>query len=114
MSTMNIKAQAARLQEMKQELVGRVERTHRHLHQRTERVSSDFSEQSQEMENQELVYNLDQEGRDELKMIERALALIESGGYGECQSCGKRIDEARMNVVPYTTHCVQCAAEIES
>lgn len=111
---MDITKQTVRLQEMKQELVERVARTHRHLHQREERVSGDFSEQSQEMENQELVYNLDQEGREELKMIDDALALIESGGYGECQSCGKGIDDARMNAVPYTKLCIGCAAEMES
>ena len=36
-----------------EELTGRVERTHRHLHERDERVSGNFPDQSQEMENQE-------------------------------------------------------------
>jgi len=35
---------------LREELLGRMERTHHHIYEREERVSENFSEQSQELE----------------------------------------------------------------
>ena len=43
-----------------------------------------------------------------LGLIEEALARIKNGSYGICESCGKTIPKARLNVLPYTPDCVQC------
>lgn len=99
---------------LKQELASRVERTHKHIHEREERVSANFSEQSVEMENQELVMNLDAEGREKLRLIERALQRIEEGTYGECVKCGEDINENRLQAIPYASLCIDCAKSEES
>jgi RNA polymerase-binding transcription factor DksA len=43
-------------------------------------------------------------------MIEAALDRIASGSYGTCASCGDPIGEARLDVLPYTPVCADCAA----
>jgi DnaK suppressor protein len=50
----------------------------------------------------------------ELANIERALARIRNGTYGECEGCGGRIPLARLNALPYATSCIECqrAAEL--
>jgi|TARA_B110000263_G_C15031739_1_gene384325 DnaK suppressor protein len=111
---MNLEQQKSTLQDLKHELLDRVSRTHKHIHEREERVSGNFSDQSQEMENQELVYNLDQEGRNELKAIEQALHRIDSGEFGFCQSCGTKIQEARIQAIPYAEYCIECATTEEA
>jgi len=111
---MNVEEQKSTLQDLKRELLDRVSRTHKHIHEREERVSGNFSDQSQEMENQELVYNLDQEGRNELKAIEQALHRIDSGEFGLCQSCGKKIQDARIQAIPYAEYCIDCATSQEA
>mgnify|MGYP000135379409 CR=1 FL=1 len=70
-----------------QELLSRVERTHKHIYEKDEPVSAKFSEQATEMENAELVLALDAEGRMELNQIQHALQRIEAGTYAECVSC---------------------------
>jgi RNA polymerase-binding transcription factor DksA len=40
--------------------------------------------------------------------IEAALARVESGGYGVCESCGGPIGEARLEAMPDATLCVIC------
>ena len=50
---------------------------------------------------------------DILKQIEVALQRIEDGVYGECEHCGGRIPQARLNAIPYTIHCVKCDSQIE-
>ena len=47
--------------------------------------------------------------RDKLLAIDDALARIEEGSYGICESCGNPIPVARLEVLPYATECVSCA-----
>jgi DnaK suppressor protein len=46
--------------------------------------------------------------RDLLEQIEHALARIEAGTYGVCESCGKPIGKARLQAFPRATLCVAC------
>ncbi len=92
-----------------EELKGRLERTHHHIYEREERVSANSADQSQELENQELVLNLDVEGKAELKLVEEALARISKGTFGICQQCGKEVREERLGAIPHTKYCIECA-----
>jgi DnaK suppressor protein len=92
-----------------QELLSRVERTHKHIYHKDEPVSAKFSEQVTEMENNELVHALEEEGKMELGQIQRALTRIESGDYYDCASCGKPIGEKRLEAIPFADKCIDCA-----
>nr|WP_202867222.1 TraR/DksA C4-type zinc finger protein [Kribbella pittospori] len=46
--------------------------------------------------------------RDMLDQIERALARIENGTYGICESCGNPIGKGRLQAFPRATLCVSC------
>jgi DnaK suppressor protein len=50
----------------------------------------------------------------ELSQIERALARIKQGTYGLCEHCQAKIPVARLNALPYSTTCVNCAREMET
>lgn len=39
-----------------------------------------------------------------------ALRRLEAGTFGKCEGCGKTIAKARLDAMPYTRHCVRCAA----
>ncbi|MFH8798261.1 TraR/DksA C4-type zinc finger protein [Streptomyces sp. NPDC017936] len=43
-----------------------------------------------------------------LKEIEAAFARIEDGTYGTCLGCAKPIPQERLEILPYTRHCVSC------
>lgn len=45
----------------------------------------------------------------ELNRVQIALQTIDAGTYGLCQRCGEPIAAARLNAMPYASHCVQCA-----
>jgi DnaK suppressor protein len=51
-----------------------------------------------------LTYN----ARELLAQTERAIARIESGTYGVCESCGNAIGKARLQAFPRATLCVEC------
>ena len=44
-----------------------------------------------------------------LEEITAALARIDAGTYGRCQECDRDIPAGRLQAVPYTPYCVDCA-----
>jgi DnaK suppressor protein len=46
--------------------------------------------------------------RELLVQNERAIARIEAGTYGTCESCGEAIGKARLQAFPRATLCVTC------
>jgi DnaK suppressor protein len=51
-----------------------------------------------------LTYN----ARELLVQTERAIARIEAGTYGSCESCSEPIGKARLQAFPRATLCVTC------
>jgi len=49
----------------------------------------------------------------ELNEIDGALRRLDHGSYGICEECGKPIDEARLEAVPWARYCVLDQARIE-
>ena len=48
--------------------------------------------------------------QDQLDDVERALAKMDDGTYGQCENCGKEIGEARLEAIPNARHCIDCAS----
>jgi len=55
-----------------------------------------------------ILSTMDRERRT-LSEIEVALKRLESGEYGVCDSCGSSISAARLNALPWTRRCIDCA-----
>ena len=45
--------------------------------------------------------------------IQEALRRLEEGVYGICESCGAKIDKARLKARPVTTLCIDCKSNQE-
>lgn len=106
---MNLLHAKQKLLAARAELEARLERTHKHLHGKDAPVSANFHEQVVETGNDQVVQALEQEGQQELRQIDKALARLESGDYLYCSKCGKAIGEQRLTAIPYTDHCINCA-----
>lgn len=46
--------------------------------------------------------------------VQRALAKFEDGTYGICESCGTRIELARLEAVPDARCCLECQTRLEN
>jgi len=46
--------------------------------------------------------------RGQLREVGHALRRMDEGTYGICENCGKPIDPARLDALPYSTLCVSC------
>jgi DnaK suppressor protein len=49
--------------------------------------------------------------RETLQEINEALAKLEAGTYGRCESCGQQIPEARLEAMPAAKLCIECASK---
>ena len=49
-----------------------------------------------------------------IKKIKKALARIEDGTFGVCESCGEDISIERMKARPVTSQCIECKSKEEA
>ena len=58
---------------------------------------------------QEMSASLLQNARELQAEVAAALDRVEQGDFGKCQRCGRDIAGERLQAVPYTRFCVDCA-----
>jgi DnaK suppressor protein len=63
---------------------------------------------------QEFTLSLIENDQDTLGQIHDALGRIDAGTYGRCEECGEMIAKPRLQALPYTRHCIECARALES
>lgn len=51
---------------------------------------------------------------DLLAQVEAALRRLDEGTYGICQNCGREINPERLEALPYTAYCIECASQIQA
>ena len=71
----------------------------------------DSEERALSRENDEVLEQLEESDREEIRQLQSAIAQIDTGTYGICTSCGKRIATSRLAALPYTNTCIACAKE---
>ena len=57
---------------------------------------------------------LDENTKHLLNQIDHALALIKKKRYGVCENCSNPIPVARLEALPYSTLCKDCAALLDN
>ncbi len=71
--------------------------------------AKDWEEMAVEREADEVLEDLGHSAKSELRMIDAALQRIEEGEYGYCVKCGDQISEERLDLLPATPFCRNCA-----
>lgn len=101
-----------RLLSLQQKLNHRVHAIDRDI--RHEGMSADWGEQATERENDEVLESLGNASSQELLKIKSALKRLDEGEYFSCSVCGEDIPAARLELLPFTTCCVNCAEKLEA
>lgn len=102
------------LKERKQSLESRLEELNSRLHEIGDELEShnskDWEELAVERETDEVLEGMGVSGQEEIKAINAALKRIEEGEYGFCVTCGDEVSQERLDVLPFTPFCKNCAA----
>jgi RNA polymerase-binding transcription factor DksA len=104
MKTVEMRAQqlAARLAELDQRLQG--------IEEELETPPDpDAEERAVEREDDEVLEGIGLTALAEARMIRAALDRVADGSYGACVRCGAEISEARLDLLPATPFCRDCA-----
>jgi RNA polymerase-binding protein DksA len=106
----------AKLQRRRNEITGQVNHLEQDLREDiadNQNMPGDSADHGSGELNQHLSVTLMENDRVELERIERAILRIESGAYGECETCEKTIPMPRLKAIPWATRCITCQSQVE-
>ena len=75
--------------------------------------SADWEERATENEDDEVLEDMGNAALVEIEQINTAIQRIDIGTYGMCTACGDPISKERLEALPYTANCLDCAKESE-
>ena len=103
----SIEDRKAQLEARLEELNDGLQRTDEEVAQQTD---FEVTSQASEPDNQDVYEDLGEYRIKEIRMIRAALDRVAQGGYGTCTRCGNSISQERLDVLPATPLCSDCAA----
>src|SRR5438105_11753159 len=102
------------LQEMRTQLLRNVQEELHEGREQTKDEGMDTYDLASDARDREIDVILTDRDRDKLQAIDDALARIDDGTYGVCESCESDIAEARLEALPFTRPCISSQAERET
>ena len=102
----DIAARTAQIKDRKLELMARMSSVDQEL---GAHGSPDWEDNAIEHEEDETLEALGLAAQKEILMLDAALKRIDAGEYGFCVKCGEAISDERLNLLPATPFCRNCA-----
>ena len=103
-------SELARLEPERQETIEKLEHLRIEMRSIAEPSADEAAVDAYEREK---IWALMQALRRKLDSLDHAIQSAQLGTYGICENCGNRIDPARLEILPSTTHCLACQRECE-
>jgi len=101
------------LVEMRQQLLRNVQADLQQGREAQKDEGMDTYDLASDARDREINLILTDRDRDKLLAIDDALARVDDGTYGVCESCEGEIAPGRLEALPFTRLCVSCQAERE-
>ncbi len=113
MDKKKLEAFKKRLETRQVELRRMVNRTQADGRSADEDTAQDIADRAASSYTKEFLFSQSNNDRQTLQMVDKALARIREGSFGECIHCGKEINAKRLEAVPWTRHCIECQEKLE-
>ncbi|MDN3453995.1 MULTISPECIES: TraR/DksA C4-type zinc finger protein [unclassified Psychrobacter] len=107
--SINLDTAKQNLLTLKDEYESRIDKIEDHIQNPQDDLNEHWEDQAISYRQNDMRKNLMNEARQSLMYVENALGRIENGTYGECEVCGKQIEEQRLEALPYATLCMEHA-----
>ena len=101
------------LGELKTRLLSEMESENKAEREGNKDEGMDTYDLASEERDREISFILSDRERVKIKQIDDALARLEDGSYGVCESCGLEIGEERLEAMPFTRLCRDCQQDQE-
>jgi RNA polymerase-binding protein DksA len=97
------------LQDNRKEILERVDLLVKDKTRTNGPLSKNLDRVAQEVENDIVVDKIEGIQLTKFKLVQQALERIAEGSYGVCINCGKSIKVSRLNAIPFSSVCIDCA-----
>jgi len=74
---------------------------------------ADIGDMSANAYSRDVLFNLSETQRQQIRDIDAALERIDTGEYGVCVHCSEEIAPRRLEVRPFSRYCIDCKTDIE-
>ncbi len=101
-----------KLLKKKEVIVNKISETYNESKEVESGIAQDVVDKAESSYTKEFLLSLSNAEREQLLLIDDALKRIDKKELGICQRCGKDINKKRLDVVPWTSYCIDCQ-EIE-
>jgi len=103
----------AKLEEIRFTMIGDVKEKYKTKMDNLNEQVADIADDAAQSYNRQLMMEFGEHGWKKLRLVEEALKNMDNGQYGICSECKKSIPEVRLNIIPFTVHCIDCLEAIE-
>ena len=103
-----------KLLDIRKELAGEVEKSRQYSHEEVDGDVPDINDDASRSYSRQVILELGEREREQIKDVDEALERIENGEYGSCIECGEDILEKRLELIPYAKWCVDCKEKMEA
>lgn len=107
--SIDLDAAKQKLLKLKEEYETRITKIKDDIQNPQDELNKDWEDQAISIRQNDTRQLLAAEARQNLVYVEDALSHIANGTYGECEVCGKPIQQQRLEAVPYATLCMEHA-----
>src|ERR1700749_3094643 len=102
-----------RLEVRQVELRRMVNRTQADGRSADEDTAQDIADRAASSYTKEFLFSQSNNERQLLQMVDKALARIREGSFGECIHRGKKNNAKLLEAVPWPRHCIECQEKLE-
>lgn len=95
------------------EIVERDEEVRRAMRRKDPAGNLSFEDLGVESEFDDVFDSLGDRSRTELLDVWNAIQRMDRGTYGTCSQCGRKISVERLQALPATEYCIECASQLE-
>ena len=103
----------AKLEEIRFTMIGNVKDKYKTKKDDLSEPIADTADNAAQSYNQQLILEFGEQEWKKLQLVEEAIEKMDAGQYGICSDCKDPIPEARLKLIPFTAHCVECLEAIE-
>jgi DnaK suppressor protein len=103
-----------RLEEIRLTIIEEVKEHYKSSKDSLNEQAADIADDATQSYDQQFKANLGEKNGNKLRLVEEAIKKIKNGSYGVCSKCEVHIPEGRLELVPFTEHCVNCLETLEN
>ena len=113
MDQKKLKAFRDKLLLKKQEILEAYNKNKTYGKEADEEGAQDIADKASNSYTKEFLFSLSNSERDQLQLVDEALARIDGRRYGVCVVCEDEMDRKRLEAVPWAKHCISCQEKQE-